>query len=208
MECRDHPLHHPLENSIIGHLKSARTACYADQFQTKRVFIIAHLALLIDQFIRNFTRALRLSWLPRWACRHGKLWWSKQVRSSPFALCALEVYVSLSLSRCITHRLVTFPNDETKTKLFYRYFFANTQYDLCKPFSTLIDLNSHGICKWNRQALICSKHFEDHGCYHELCRLLGKINVHRQNLFLLGQEKKELGHHANHKHPFLTIACA
>lgn len=74
--------------------------------------------------------------------------------------------------------------------------------------SRLIDLNSHGICKWNRQALICSKHFEDHGCYHELCRLLGKINVHRQNLFLLGQEKKELGHHANHKHPFLTIACA
>lgn len=118
------------------------------------------------------------------------------------------VCLSLSLSRCITHRLVTFPNDETKTKLFYRYFFANTQYDLCKPFSTLIDLNSHGICKWNRQALICSKHFEDHGCYHELCRLLGKINVHRQNLFLLGQEKKELGHHANHKHPFLTIGCA
>ena len=121
------------------------------------------------------------------------------------SLCIVRLRgVCLSLSRCITRRLVTFPNSKTKTKLFHRYFFANTQYHLCKPFSTLIDLNSHGICKWNRQALICWKHFEDHGCYHELCRLLGKINVHRQNLFLLGSGKKELGHHANHKHPFLT----
>ena len=102
--------------------------------------------------------------------------------------------MSLSLSLDILHTdWSLFQMTRQRPSYSIDTFFANTQYGLCKPFWTLIDLNFHGICKWNRQALICSKHFEDHGCYHELCRLLGKINVHRQNLFLLGPGKKRTG---------------